>query len=66
MATPGVRVVFTVLATLAKFESDINIERTKGARKLAQARGLQRACRSVSHDTENVRAAKALLCDPTL
>ncbi len=65
-STPGGKVVFTVMAALAQFEVDLNSARTKEAYRAKKAAGQRWGRRSVFHDAENVRIAKALLADPSI
>jgi DNA invertase Pin-like site-specific DNA recombinase len=64
--SPGGKLVFTVFAALAQFESDVNSERTKESHKAAKANGRRWGRKSIFHDPATVRAAKALLRDPSL
>lgn len=58
--SPGGKLVFTVFATLAQFESDVNSERTREAHKAAKANGRRRERKSTFHDPAYVRAVRAL------
>ncbi len=65
-STPGDRVVFTVMAALAQFESDLNSERTKEACRAIRATGRHWGRPSPFHDPETVKTAKALVAAGTL
>lgn len=65
-ATPGGKVVFSVLAALAQFERDVNSERTKESYRAKKAKGLAWGRPSAFEDPEAVSTAKALLADGTL
>ena len=65
-ATPGGKLVFAVFGALAQFEADLNSERTREAYLAKRAAGVHWGRRSVFHDPKNVRAAQALLRDPSL
>lgn len=65
-ATPGGKVVFTVMAALAQFEVDLNSERTKEAYRAKNAAGVRWGRPSAFHDEENVRVARALLADSSI
>ncbi len=65
-STPGGKLIFTVFAAMAQFESDLNSERTREAYRVKQAAGVRWGRRSQFHDPETVRLAKALLADRTL
>ena len=64
--TPGGRLVFAVFAALAEFEADLIRERTAESFQAAKAAGRKWGRPSAFHDPENVRAAAAMLTDPTI
>ena len=64
--TPGGRLVFTVFGALAEFEADLNRERTQESYRAAKAAGKTWGRPSPFRDPENVRAAQALLADPSI
>ena len=64
--SPNGGTVFAVFAAMARFEADLRRERTADARRVARATGRRLGRPSRFHDSANVRAAQALLADPTV
>ena len=65
-STPGGRLAFTIFGAIAKFESDLNSERTRLAYRESRGNGKRWGRPSVFHDPDKVRVAKALLRDPSV
>lgn len=64
--SPDGRTVFAVFAAMARFEADLRRERTADAHRVARATGRRLGRPSCFHDSANVRAAQAMLADPTV
>lgn len=58
--------VFAVFSAMARCETDLRRERTADAHRVARATGRRLGRPSPFHDSANVRAAQALLADPTV
>ena len=65
-STPGGKLVFAVFGAMAEFEADLVRERTEESYRAAKAAGRRWGRPSVFHDPENVRAAQAMLRDPSI
>ena len=58
--------VFAVFAAMARFEADLHRDRTAHAHRVARATGRRLGRPSCFHDRANVRAAQAMLADPSI
>ena len=58
--------VFAVFDAMARCDADLRRERTADAHRVARATGRRLGRPSPFHDSANVRAAQALLADPTV
>ena len=65
-SSPGGRLAFTIFGAIAKFESDLNSERTRLSYQESRGNGKHWGRPSVFHDADTVRVAKALLRDPSV
>ncbi len=65
-ATPGGKLIFSVFAAMAQFESDLNSERTREAVRVKRAAGVRWGRSSPFHDPEKVRLAQAMLADRSI
>ena len=60
------RTVFALFGAMARCDADLRRERTADAHRVARATGRRLGRPSPFHDSANVRAAQALLADPTV
>ena len=64
--SPDGETVFAVFGAMARFEADLRRERTAHAHRVARATGRRLGRPSRFHESANVRAAQALLADPSI
>ena len=64
--SPDGGTVFAVFGAMARFEADLRRERTADAHRVARTTGRRLGRPSRFHESANVRAAQALLADPSI
>ena len=64
--SPDGGTVFAVFGAMARFQADLRREQTADAQRVARTTGRRLGRPSRFHESANVRAAQALLADPTI